>query len=240
MPEELCQQFFRKTGDRMADIERIKIEKIRINVQETRVNWSTAPYYKIAEAHMETQWDRIIYPLIRGYDFSKVLELAPGHGRNTEKLKDLAGEIHLVDVNKTCIEACKKRFKDYNGSCKFFYYVNDGHSMRQIEDESITFIYSWDSMVHFDKFVIEQYINEFYRVLRPGGCGFVHHSNYGAMLPDTESHWLDNPHWRSNMSRELFAQYCSKTELVIEKQQLLKWGEVDNLDCISIFRKVPR
>jgi hypothetical protein len=53
MPEELCQQFFRETGDRMADIERIKIEKIRINVQETRVNWSTAPYYKIAEAHME-------------------------------------------------------------------------------------------------------------------------------------------------------------------------------------------
>ena len=93
------------------DIERIKIEKIRINVQETRVNWSTAPYYKIAEAHMETQWDRIIYPLIRGYDFSKVLELAPGHGRNTEKLKDLAGEIHLVGFfNDSLNDKTRKTF----------------------------------------------------------------------------------------------------------------------------------
>lgn len=46
----------------------------------------------------------MIEPILRNPDFTHVLELAPGHGRNTEFLRRKARSIHLVDVNSTCIE----------------------------------------------------------------------------------------------------------------------------------------
>lgn len=92
-----------------------------------------------------------------------------------------------------------------------------------------------DAVVHFDKTVVEKYVHEFARVMKPGARGFVHHSNHGVVAP--ESNWLDNPHWRSNMTRELFAQYCRDAELEIVSQTLMAWGAHSELDCLSVFRK---
>ena len=74
------------------------------------------------------------------------------------------------------------------------------------------------------------------RVMAPGAKGFVHHSNYGAFAPDPNSNWLDNPAWRSTMTRELFAQYCADAKLRIIRQDIIDWG-VPKLDCISLFEK---
>lgn len=94
-----------------------------------------------------------------------MLELAPGWGRNTARLVNHSKEIHLVDLNQSCIDRCKARFGDYTGPCKLHYYVNDGYSLPEIKDESISFIYSFDSMVHFDRLVVKEYFKEFSRVL---------------------------------------------------------------------------
>lgn len=196
-------------------------------------------YYADAEPYMDQQWDKIIYPLIRGYDFSTVLELAPGHGRNTEKLRRLAKEMHLVDVNSTCIEACRTRFGMERDGCQFFYYVNDGNFLSSIKEASISFVYSFDSMVHFDKLVVKDYLTEFKRVMRPGAFGFVHHSNYGAIRPN--SNWATNYGTRSDLSAQLFAEYCKEIGLRLVHQRLLglqDWIGMEGLDCISVFQKL--
>ena len=49
-----------------------------------------------------------------------------------------------------------------------------------VDDESIDFAFSADSLVHADLDVIAAYLSELARTLRPNGVGFIHHSNLGA------------------------------------------------------------
>ncbi len=202
--------------------------------EECRRLFDGSGYYAEAEDDMTEQWEKFIEPRIKNVDFETVLELAPGHGRNTEHLIPRAKAIYLVDVNKSCIKRCRKRFKKYSGPCQLLYYVNDGHSLSDIDSGIISFVYSWDSMVHFDKMVVRDYVLEFARVMKPGATGFVHHSNYGHGSQSSE--WIRNPAWRSNMTLELFADYCAESGLEIIDQQTIDWILKD-LDCISTFRK---
>lgn len=192
------------------------------------------PYFSKAEAFMQQQWDSLIWPRIQHFDFSKTLDLAAGHGRNSNFLRRYASEIHLVDVNQSCIDACKQRFGESDSQCRFFYYVNDGTSLKIIPDNSMTCIFSWDAMVHFDKLVCRLYILEFARVLVPGGQAFFHHSNYGHIAPDND--WQKHPHWRSNTTKELVADYLQEAGLENLFQCLIDW-EIKDLDCITICGK---
>jgi ubiquinone/menaquinone biosynthesis C-methylase UbiE len=207
---------------------------VRDHVEECRRLHDGSGYYAVAEADMDLQWQQTIRPMIRTANFRAVLELAPGHGRNTRKLLDLAREIHLVDVNRSCIDACRRRFGAGTAQCRLHYHVNDGSTLPFLSDASLTFVYSWDSMVHFDKRVVRRYLREFARVLAPEGTGFVHHSNYGASS-DHEI-FTENPCWRSNVSAALFAGYCAEAGLEVIEQRLLDWF-VKDLDCLTRFRK---
>jgi ubiquinone/menaquinone biosynthesis C-methylase UbiE len=189
-------------------------------------------YFRRAEPGMERQWNEIIWPIIKDFNFETVLELAPGAGRNTEKLTLLADTIHAVDFNEYALDELRARFHDYEGKCKLYFHKNNGSDLEMIENNSITAIYCWDAAVHFDKLIVRDYVREFSRVLKPGGEGFIHHSNLGpAAKPDISQ----NPHWRSNMSKDLFLQYCERVGLQIVEQIDLEWGEIT--DCISVFRK---
>jgi ubiquinone/menaquinone biosynthesis C-methylase UbiE len=195
------------------------------------------PYFEGAERVMDAQWAKVIRPRIEGSDFRVTLDLACGYGRNAAKLRPLCREMHLVDVNQHCIEACRARFAAEPGAV-MHYWVNDGCSLPFIPDGAVTFVYSWDAMVHFDTLVVEKYIHEFARIMTPGGRGFIHHSNFGSTSPNSE--WLENPHWRSNTSREDVARYCQEAGLEIVRQDLHDWGAARDLDCLSLFRKPDR
>ena len=192
--------------------------------------WSD--YFDEAEANIEKEWDEIIWPIIRDFDFDTVLELAPGAGRNTEKLARHARVIYAVDLNEYALEKCRKRFEDHSGRCEFHFLRNTGDRLEMIADGSISAVYSWDSAVHFEKGVIRRYVKEFARVLKPNGQGFVHHSNLG---PSASPDIMLNPGRRSNMSKELFGSYCRESGLEVVAQIDVPWAET--MDCGSVFRK---
>jgi hypothetical protein len=102
----------------------------------------------------------------------------------------------------------------------------------------ITFGYSWDSMVHFDKLVVRDYVFEFARVMARGATAFLHHSNYGALKSD--SNWASNYGTRSDMSAKLMLDYAARAGLVLAFQRLSGradgWG-ADDLDCLSLLKK---
>lgn len=194
-------------------------------------------YFEHAEPHMAKQWNGIIWPIIKDEDFTNTLELACGHGRNTEFLRRLARMIDLVDVNQNCIEACRQRFGQEKDGCAFRYHVTSG-TVLPVGDETISFGYSWDSMVHFDKLVVQDYVREFARVLKPGGTAFLHHSNYGEVAPDSD--WAKNHGNRSDMTASLMRDYARQSGLSMKFQRLSGladgWG-IDDLDCLSLLQK---
>ena len=56
-------------------------------------------------------WYAAILPRIHAFvPAGTILEIAPGYGRITAYLKDLADRLILVDLADTCIDACRKRF----------------------------------------------------------------------------------------------------------------------------------
>ncbi|TAE78677.1 MAG: class I SAM-dependent methyltransferase [Oscillatoriales cyanobacterium] len=199
------------------------------------VMWKEHTYYDQAESWLSEDYPVLIEPLIKDCDFSVVIDLAAGHGRNSNLLKTKANKIIVVDIHQENIDFCKKRFA---GDDTFEFLINDGVTLKEIADNSVTLVYSWDAMVHFDSDVVRSYISEFSRVLKPGGKGLCHHSNYDK----TPGGWFQyNPHARNFMTANLFAHYCAKEGLKVLHSQVINWGKDDNLvkemDCITLFEK---
>lgn len=108
------------------------------------------------------------------------LEVAPGHGRWTEFLVRHAAHVHLVDLNPSCIEYCRRRFAAHR---HLSYAVTDGQSLPGVAAGAVDFAWSFDSFVHMEADVIGAYLREFARVLRPGGHAVIHHAGrrHGAL-----------------------------------------------------------
>jgi SAM-dependent methyltransferase len=133
----------------------------------------------------ELEWSTSIFPRIRQFvPASTILEIAPGFGRWTQFLKGFCQQLIAVDVSPACIERCKERFAaDPQVHC----YVNDGKSLSMVEDASVDFAFSFDSLVHVEADVVAAYLNELGKKLKPGGFAFLHHSNLRAY---SNSIWL--------------------------------------------------
>src|SRR5207253_469039 len=125
----------------------------------------------------EAEWFGTILPRIHSFiPAGTVLEIAPGYGRWTHYLKDSCEKLILVDLAERCIDACKQRFAS---SSHITYHVNDGKSLEMIADNSIDFVFSFDSLVHAEADVLEAYLSQLAKKLKPNGVGFIHHSNLG-------------------------------------------------------------
>jgi ubiquinone/menaquinone biosynthesis C-methylase UbiE len=116
--------------------------------------------------------DEFMFPYIS--PDSAVLEIGPGHGRWTQIYIDKVKHVSLIDLSPTCIEHCRRRFQSFNNVA---YYVNDGKTLRSIDDKSIDFIWSYDVFVHVELNELRRYLAEFTRVLKGGGVAVIHHSN---------------------------------------------------------------
>ncbi len=124
-----------------------------------------------------SQWKWCLYPRIQQYmPVKTVLEIGPGFGRWTEYLLRECDDLFLVDLSESCIEACRDKF---NNSKNINYFVNDGYSLDMIEDDSIDLAFSFDSLVHAERDVIEGYLEQISTKLKDNGVGVIHHSNLG-------------------------------------------------------------
>lgn len=210
---------------------------IRENLNRwTNHDWSTAgDEWSVGYGGTEAMWAWTIMPRIAGLLPAKhILEIAPGFGRVTQFLAPSCDRLTLVDLTKRCIEACQKRFKDLD---HLDYHVNDGRSLDMVEDASVDFVFSWDSLIHAEEDVISAYLEQLARKLVPGGAGFLHHSNLAAYRDKTTGELtIDNEHWRaSGMSAERFRAMCHEFGLRCVVQELIPWGGSNFTDCVSFF-----
>jgi ubiquinone/menaquinone biosynthesis C-methylase UbiE len=193
------------------------------------------------------QWFGAILPRIEDcLPADTILEIAPGFGRWTHYLKDYCQQLLIVDRSAECIEACRQRFAaEPSVHC----YLNDGRSLSMIPDGSVDFVFSFDSFVHPDRDVIEAYVRELGTKLKPGGKGFIHHSNFGEYAnslreripqalakPLIKARILDWAHHRNpTMSAGLFRALCAQHGLHCVSQELVNWRGRRLIDCLSLM-----
>ena len=187
-------------------------------------------------AHM---WYGTILPrILRAVPCDHILEIAPGHGRCTQFLRLCCRRLSVVDLVPDCIGACRARFGEGAG---IEYHVNDGRSLPMIGAASVDLVFSWDSLVHVERDVIESYVDEIARVLRPGGRGFLHHSNLGGAPAGDETAAGGDDHARApSMSAVAFAEACRAAGLHCLSQELIPWGGARMIDCLSFFQRPAR
>lgn len=126
----------------------------------------------------DLEWWASIFPRVRNFlPASTILEIAPGFGRWSQFLKGFCDQFISVDLSPACVERCKKRFaSDPHVRC----YVNDGKSLPMVEDRSVDFAFTFDSLPHVEADVIAAYLKELGKKLKIGGFGFIHHSNLAS------------------------------------------------------------
>jgi SAM-dependent methyltransferase len=199
----------------------------------------------------QAQWFGAIFPRIHAFvPTGTILEIGPGFGRWTHYLRSRCQRLIVVDLAENCISACRQRFAS---DPRLVFHVNDGRSLAMVPDESIDFVFSFDSLVHAEADVLQAYLGQLARKLKPNGAGFIHHSNIGEYRRYFAAirripHWLrhrlearrlvDNTHSRSfTVTARAFERWCDQAGLRCIGQELVNWGTRRLIDCFSIFER---
>ncbi len=217
-----------------------------MNVADLKANLETWSHYDWSKGGEEWSsawgssdalWHKVLLPRIERYvPADSVLEIAPGHGRMTHYLSGIAKRLSIVDMVPACIDACRKRFAD---KPHIAFFVNDGKSLDCVSDNSVDFVFSFDSLVHAEADVIDAYVRQLSRKMTPHATGFIHHSNLGAYNALLNKWIFGKPtHFRArSMRAELFVKSCRNAGLVCTHQELINWGGEQLSDCFSTFTR---
>jgi ubiquinone/menaquinone biosynthesis C-methylase UbiE len=183
-----------------------------------------------------------------------LVEIAPGFGRWTHYLKDHCARLIAIDLSSVCVEACRRRFAQ---SSNVEVLQNDGHSLPTVQDVSVDFVVSFDSLVHLDAKTLGDYLAEIRRVLSPSGAAFIHHSNLEAhrrtaRFAERLPRWirrratglglLPRTHWRDpTVSASWVATKCRELGFQNVSQELVNWrnGSRFLIDCFTTIRLGP-
>jgi SAM-dependent methyltransferase len=230
----------------MADVQK------NLEVWESGWDWSNAgEEWSASWGGTHALWFGTLLPRIHPYlPTGIILEIAPGYGRWTQFLKGACERLVIVDLAERCIEHCRERFADADN---IDYHVNDGRSLAMVEDGAIDFAFSFDSLVHAEADVLEAYLHQLARKLKPDGVGFIHHSNAGryrrlgrlaVRLPETVRRPLVNRGalpdiyaWRAeSVTAEWFADCCQRVGMACVAQENISWERGRFLtDALSLF-----
>ncbi|HTZ70342.1 MAG TPA: class I SAM-dependent methyltransferase [Acetobacteraceae bacterium] len=166
-------------------------------------------------------------------DLEAVVEIACGQGRHTAFAAPLCGTVWATDTSVDAIAVCKERFKDVpNVNISL---VAGDSALPMIEDASITAVFSYDAMVHFELLTIASYMAELSRILRPGGRALLHHSNYGD---NPTGKFTANPGWRNFMTFDIMRYLASRNDMKVVKHISFGRKKVPDLDALTTFQRI--
>lgn len=203
-------------------------------------DWKDTDYYNKAESDAWTDgfWKRgtQFRRLFDKLDTTSTVELACGHGRHSARLlsanRDQTQSLILLDVVEENALHCKERFSDVS---IVRVHTNSGYDFHPVENEFVSAIFCFDAMVHFEYDAVFSYLQDAFRILRPGGRALFHHSNLDK-YPGSD--YKSNPHWRNFMSKNLFAHAGNRSGLRVLEQVTIDWDKVRDLDCLTLVEKL--
>lgn len=103
---------------------------------------------------------------------SVILEIGPGGGRWTRYMLD-AKQIYAVDYHQELLDELRSNFSPPN----IVAIANNGTDFPGVPDKAIDFLFTFGTFVHLDLDIIEAYLGNMRRVLKPESVVVVHYSD---------------------------------------------------------------
>jgi SAM-dependent methyltransferase len=187
--------------------------------------------WSVAWGGARPQWYGTILPRVQRFlPASRVLEIAPGHGRWTQFLLPQCHEYFGVDLSDRCVAVCRHRFNSAN---RAQFIKNDGMSLAMIPDNFIDFVFSYDSLVHAEIDVVRSYIWQICQKLTPTGAAYLHHSNAASESSDPQEAVTGSR--AMSVSAELVKQLIEDCGAKVLIQEEVTWIGKSRTDCMTTF-----
>lgn len=201
-------------------------------------DWESAGHeWSIAWGGVSDQWTttilRRIFPLL---PTERILEIGPGFGRWIPYLLAHCRSYVGIDISERAVSYCRRTFPAGSLSRRFL--VGDGSTFLGVANASVSFVFSFDSLVHVELDCIASYTREIARVLVPGGHAFIHHSNLAEYVSDGKLS-VENAGWRATtVSAERVRDGFASAGLHSIVHEKIPWISPDHYsDCFSLVRK---
>ena len=158
------------TLDKMrADWDARARENARYYVNTATESWTDEAFFATGERTVAEEILTDMTNICQGREPKqmKVLEIGCGAGRVTRALANLFGEVHAVDVSGEMADRAKRALE---GHPHAHVYQNNGMDLSIVPGENFDFAFSTIVFQHIpSRDVIENYVREVARLLRPGG-----------------------------------------------------------------------
>jgi SAM-dependent methyltransferase len=168
-------------------------ENARFYVNTERTDWTDEDFF---ESGRRTVREEILTDMInicQGKDPKqiKVIEIGCGAGRVTRALAEIFGEVHAVDVSGEMVELARQALR---GMPNAHVYQNNGMDLGVIPPGEYDFAFSSIVFQHIpSREIIENYVREVHRLLRPGALFKFQVQGDPNVETDPDDTWLGVP-----------------------------------------------
>jgi ubiquinone/menaquinone biosynthesis C-methylase UbiE len=143
-------------------------ENARHFVDTSRSEWTDETFFASGERTIAQEILTDMTNICQGRDPAamRVLEIGCGAGRLSRALSNIFGEVHAVDVSGEMVARAREALADCRNVT---FYQNNGCDLSVVPSLVFDFAYSSHVFQHIPSYeVIETYVREVHRLLRPG------------------------------------------------------------------------
>ena len=182
-PEQQLERM-RRDWDRRAK------ENARYYVAYAPPHWTDEDFFRSGE---RTVQEEILTDMTnicqgKGPKQMKALEIGCGAGRVTRAMANLFGEVYAVDISGEMVALAKDAVRDFPGARIF---QNNGRDLAILGALQVDFAFSSIVFQHIpSREIIETYVREVHRVLRPGGLFKFQVQGDESMVTKPDDTWL--------------------------------------------------
>ena len=166
-------------------------ENAKYYVATGREDWTEEDFYRSGETTVEQHIHTDLPDICQGRDpkAMSVLEIGCGAGRITRALAKFFGEVYAVDISGEMVKRARQALRDFPNAHVF---QNNGKdSVRGSDRRPLDFAFSYIVFQHIaNREIIENYVREVNRLLRPGGLFKFQLQGYTSMDLKPEDTWV--------------------------------------------------
>jgi SAM-dependent methyltransferase len=169
------------------------LENARYYVATAQSDWTDDEYFESGRQNVYHEILTDMGNVCHGLDPKgmSVLEIGCGSGRITRALSDVFGEVYAVDISGEMVRQAKESLRDRPNAHVF---QNNGADLAVLGDIRVDFAFSYIVFQHIpSRDVIQSYVREVYRLLRPGGLFKFQVQGDASLKTTPEDTWLGVP-----------------------------------------------